>query len=528
MANSSNKVVQLGKQFTRVATLLFCNPKTIQLSPFIKDIVVTTIASAITTVSAVIVTRLLAEGLGPERFGAYSLSRRVLATAAPFTLMGMNLAITRYVAISDDNKSQNVYLLSGLLLGTIPGILLFFIGLILRNFFARLIFQDETYAPLFSVTLLLIVGYTFYIVLYAYYRGSGRINRANLWQIGVIGVGPVIVAGTLAQSGRVDIIVLFMALLFFTATLPLGYYTGNIIRNSAGITLVPPARELLEYGLPRVPAGLALAGIWAVGPFLASYVGTLKDAGYLAAGQSVLMMVEGSIVAFGLVALPKVARLAVSGNREFLRVGITDMLAFILHLGLYATLHLFLWADQIVLILLGSQYQEAIPLMQIILLAMVPYLSYVLLRSIVDAIEKKAINTTNLFLSLLVTLLTALLLVWLGLGVKGLALGTTTGFIVLGFLTIRFLWRTYRLTAYLLKWKESLLLNIGFVSITFILKQVLISSFTGIVLVGLAVCVELILISAFLAVIRKMEVHWFIELEKRVINKSSPPPHSGV
>ena len=56
-------------------------------SPFVKDILFTTITSVLTTVSAIVVTRLLAEGLGPEKFGAYSLSRRMLATIAPFSLL---------------------------------------------------------------------------------------------------------------------------------------------------------------------------------------------------------------------------------------------------------------------------------------------------------------------------------------------------------------------------------------------------------------------------------------------------------
>lgn len=49
-------------------------------SPFVKDILFTTITSVLTTVSTIVVTRLLAEGLGPEKFGANLLSRRTLAT----------------------------------------------------------------------------------------------------------------------------------------------------------------------------------------------------------------------------------------------------------------------------------------------------------------------------------------------------------------------------------------------------------------------------------------------------------------
>jgi O-antigen/teichoic acid export membrane protein len=511
------KIAGYSRLYVRIATLFSFGLQKIQLSPFIRDVLFTSITSVITTLSAVVVTRLLAEGLGPEKFGAYSLSRRMLATIAPFSMLGMNLAITRYVAISQDNRTRGSYFLSGLLLGASPSLLILVIGLVFKNPLSFLIFQDETYASLFSATLLLVVGYTLYLVLYAFYRGSGRMSRANLWQIGVIGVGPVAIAWGLAKSGQVDVIVLLLAVLFFCAVVPLGYYVNMIFRRDSPLELAHSARELLAYGLPRVPAGLALAGMMAIGPFLASHVGALKDAGYLAAGQSVLLLVEGGVMAFGLVALPKVAQLATEGQREFLQDRISDVIAFTLHLGLFATLHIVLWADQVVLILLGSLYGEAIPIMRIILVALIPYLAYVLLRSVIDAIEKRAVNTINLFLSFIVILISASFLVRLGFGVRGLALATTIGFLTLGALTIRYLWINYQLKGSALKLKITLLLNISFIVVALIFKYWLAQDFGGLTLAGAAVGVEGLLFALFILLLWKIKVRWLIELEKRVI-----------
>lgn len=510
----------LGRLHARITTSFFSGLKTIQLSPFVKDILFTTITSLITTLSAVVVTRLLAEGLGPEGFGAYSLSRRTLVMISSFSLLGMDLAIARHIAISKDDETRDRYLLSGSLLGVLPSLLILTIGLMLRQPLAVLIFRNETYACLFAATLLLVVSYAFFIVLYAFYRGANRMSRANLWQIGVVGIGPVGIAWSLAESGRVEIIVLLLATLFFCAVVPLAYYNLKaILYHRSVLELNHPARELLEYGLPRVPAGLALAGMLGLGPFLASHVGGLEEAGYLAAGQSVLSLVQGGVAAFGLVALPKVAQLAAAGKRELLRTGINDIIAFIFHLGLFATLHIFLWADQVVLILLGSQYGKAIPLMRIILLALVPYLSFVLLRSIVDAVEKKAINTLNLFMSFAISLISILLLVWMGFGVKGLALGTVIGFSALGVLTIRYLWRTFQLSNNPLELQRSLLLNVGFITIAFILKYWLVQIFSGLMLVSLVTCVEGALFALFILMLWKIKVRWLVELNRRVIRK---------
>jgi O-antigen/teichoic acid export membrane protein len=37
------------------------------------------------------VTRLLAQGLGPEEFGAYSLTRRIVTTILPFSTLAMGI-----------------------------------------------------------------------------------------------------------------------------------------------------------------------------------------------------------------------------------------------------------------------------------------------------------------------------------------------------------------------------------------------------------------------------------------------------
>ena len=90
---------------------------------------------------------------------------------------------------------------------------------------------------------------------------------------------------------------------------------------------------------------------------------------------------------------------------------IRDTIAFLLHMGIFATLHVLLWADEIVNLLLGAQYREVIPIMRIVMVALIPYLGYVLLRSIVDAVEKKAFNTLNLFIAFGVTLLLDIFLI---------------------------------------------------------------------------------------------------------------------
>ena len=504
------------------AATLYCYMiKAIKLSPFIKDVGLTAITSVVTILSIIIVMRVLAHGLGAEGFGAYSLARQFLSTIIPFSTLAMGVAIPRYIAISKDDHCRFSYLLNGLFLVVILGFVTLITGLIFKNELTVLIFHNKVYSSLFVATLFMLVGYSLYSILYAFYRGLGKMGKANLWQLGIMAIGPIVIALGYAKSGRVDFIVFLMGLMSFTALVPLSFFTYRAISQNKQIFKVKGRlKELLGYGLPRVPGGFAFAGILAIGPFLAPYFGSLKDAGYLVAGQSLFRIVEGGIGAFGLVALPKVAQLFAKGKNEFLKERITDLITLIFHLGLFATLHLILWSDQIVLVWLGNQYAEAIPLIRILLLALIPYLAFTMLCSIIDAVQKRAVNTLNLYMSFIITLVSSLLFAKMGFGVIGMAIGTTMGFITLGLFTTCYLWRAYRLNDKTIIIKQCLLANTGFIACAFVLKYWFEMTFSGITLISIATPMEGLFLSLYCFTLWKLNARWIVELKNRIVKVS--------
>ena len=507
--------------FSRVTHIdLLSNLRThIEISPFIKDIIVTTLTSILGVISAVIVTRLLAENLGPKDFGAYSISRRILGLVAPVTILGMDIALTRYIAIAKSEIERHHYFLCGLILGISPGIILLLLSSPSSSFLAETIYKDRKYSSLFMATMCLVACYAFYVVLYAQYRGSGNMKKANFLQLLIVVIGPLVIVSLFIDKIRVSFLVLILSMLFFCACIPIGL---NVYRIAASGLIKKlnrhNFRELLEYGLPRLPAGFALAGLMGIGPFIAPHVGNLQDAGYLSAAQGVLLIVQSSVVAFGLVALPKVAQLAESGNQDFLRTTIGDTIAFLLHMGLFATLHCILWTDEIVRLLLGAKYLEVIPIMRVVLVSLMPYLGYVLLRSIVDAVEKRAYNTLNLFISLAVTIVLDVLVITVGAGTKGLAWGTTIGFITLGFLTTHFLWDKYQISYKVLQLKEAILLNLILLLISYIFKHFIHIIDRPITYVCIFIF-ELILFSLFIFMLWKIKAPWIYTVKKRIFKE---------
>jgi O-antigen/teichoic acid export membrane protein len=279
-------------------------------------------------------------------------------------------------------------------------------------------------------------------------------------------------------------------------------------------------KKMLAFGLPRVPAGLTFSGILMTGPFLALRIGELKHAGFLSAAQSVLSIVQGGVVAFGLVTLPRVAQLVAGEQNHFLGEKIEVIIGFILHLGFFATLHILLWSDQIIFLMLGPGYEPVIPLMRIILIALIPYLAYVFLRSIIDGVEDKAINTRNLVLSFSITIVIDLVFIQFGLGVMGLALGTTGGLICLGYLTYQYLRKTYSLSSGGWHLSASLIINLILITAALIIKLWMTRYFQN-QIIFLAFVSEGALFTVYIGVLWKIRIPWMMELKKRIFQQQA-------
>ncbi|MBU0568978.1 lipopolysaccharide biosynthesis protein [bacterium] len=491
-----------------------------RISPFLRDVVITTLTSMITILSMIIVTRLLAKGLGPEEFGAYSLARRMVSTLLPFATLTMGVALARYVGLYRNIPDRFFYLWGASIIAVGFSLLIAIMGWVLQKPLAFWIFGKEGYAPLCNALFFMLVGTSLYAVLYAYYRGLGQMGRANLWQVGVMGVCPLVVAAVLASKGGTSLIVFLMGGLFMIAAVPLFYHlvlSWTYIRK--GNELRKRLNDLFKYGWPRTPGGLAFAGILTIGPLLASHFGSLKDAGYLVVGQSLFRIVESGLTGFGLVALPKVAQLHAEGKESFLKERVTDLVALLIQIGLFIFLHLFLWSDLIVLAWLGKDYQEAIPIMRIIVLGLVPYLSYVMLRSIIDALEVKAVNTQNLILALMISLPLSIFLAKVGFGVKGIALGTTLGIVILGGTTLRYLWHRNQGLEEGLMFKRVLLLNILlFLPAWGVHAWLMKNEINGFTLL-IALSIECLIVLIYLTMLKKWQARWMTEIEKRIVIK---------
>jgi O-antigen/teichoic acid export membrane protein len=238
----------------------------------------------------------------------------------------------------------------------------------------------------------------------------------------------------------------------------------------------------------------------------------------------VFRVAELGTAGFGLVVLPRVSALVAGQRDQFLRERVEDLLGLVLHLGIFTACQLAIWAPEIVQVWLGSAYQEALPMIRVLLIALVPYLGYTLLRSVIDGMDDRPVNTWNVYGALACTAALSLVFGLSGLGTLGLAIATAIGFVVLGALTFRFLRQSLRIEGEHIHVVAAVVLNLAAALVALLGRSALLGRLgpAGLLVTGAAV--SAICLAAYLLVLRRLEVRWLVEIEARLLHR---PGSSG-
>lgn len=484
---------------------------------FLRDLVVTGCTSVAVTVALLFITRWLAEGLGPDNFGAYALSRRLLSVVAEFSTIPLGIGITRSLALAEDERSRYTIVTAGLLVVSGIGLSLFLVGASLRRVLALWLFGDAAQAPVLLAALVLFGCYAFYSLLYNTYRGLSRMDRVNVWQAFVGAFGPLAVAWHARAIGSVTPILLLMSLPYGCALAPLLRSVLVGLRRYGALEVRPTLRHLAQYSLPRTLNGVALGCLFGAGPLFAPRAGALRQAGYLVVGQSLVGIAQVGTEAFGVVMLPRIARMAAGREDALLRRGVLNLITLVVDVGAFLVLHSILWADHIVRVLLGPGFEEAVPVVRGMLPAIVPWLAYGMLRSVNDALTIRAVNTINLSVGAVTTLVLSLGALYWGVGVVGLAVAFAAGCYALGALTVRYVALRCEIRFVQLAPARVVGVNLALLGASLVGRQVLLSVVaTPLLLLGIA-CLELLVFGVYMVILRRLQVGWVEEAERQLL-----------
>jgi hypothetical protein len=146
----------------------------------------------------------------------------------------------------------------------------------------------------------------------------------------------------------------------------------------------------------------------------------------------------------------------------------------------------------------------------------VPYLGYAMLRTTIDGLEEKAVNTHSMYAACAATLVLSLAFGAAGFGAPGLAVAGAAGFMVLGALTIRHLWTSLRPVGAHLAVRHAVWLNLLLGAATLGLRRLLVARLAPRELLAVGMTGAALAFVAYLLTLRRLRVRWVGEIEQRL------------
>ena len=366
----------------------------------------TMLTELLVMISGIVLLKLAASLLGPAGFGEYALSRRAIALLYLPLVMGLGIAAPRYIAIARagalEKYSESAFATATLTVGLLPAIVVVILLNVQADWGAMLLFGATELSPLVPPATIALAGLALHSMVYAIYRGRSEMGFANTLQLINLGVVPIAAfalayhsaPAVLTATGAGWLLVSGIALLHVLFRERAGW------RGAASMTA--HLRLLLRFGIPRIPGEFALVGLFAIPALIAVRAHGVVAAGQFSAAMSVLTMASGAFAPVGLVILPRASAQAATGDIAGLRRLVLRILGGGILLASAGVLVGELVIPSFIRWYFGPAFVPAIPVFRAVLIGAIPYAVYILMRSILDALDVKAVNSRNLIITLIV------------------------------------------------------------------------------------------------------------------------------
>jgi O-antigen/teichoic acid export membrane protein len=374
---------------------------------------IATLATELSVLALSVLTlKLATQWLGPSAFGEYSVAKRALSVLTFTLACGLGIGLPRYISLSADTGACSLpagaYLASASLIAagslSVFGVLSY-AGVIPLG---PLLFGTNTTSPLLFIALTIAtLGLVMHLICYGYLRGRLWMRLANGLQLANTGCVPLI--GLLLARGHalVAIILMGSGVILVSIVCFLSFGLGRHLVGVSSQAIRAATRELLRFGLPRVPGEFALFAFTAIPTFVVAHRTGVRSAGQLSLAISVLQLIGALFSGVGVLLLPQVSRLAAHGDVDKVKQLIKHVLAAALSITALMVLALAVYADAAFSRMFGPGFRESAYLTRCLSWAAFPYVIYLVFRNPLDALSAWPYNSINLWAacSVLVALL---------------------------------------------------------------------------------------------------------------------------
>jgi O-antigen/teichoic acid export membrane protein len=492
--------------------------------PLFVDLGFTAFTSAAVLVTSLVMVSLFGKILGAIALAEYLLVRRIYSWLQSATLLGVDMALPRYVAMAEtkDYRRRDQYLLAAIICGSVVTCFM----LVLFNgagaLFSRWLFGSEDLRSLVLALSLFLAGGAAHGVVYGFYRGRLDMNRANILQLINSVAVPLGSAVALFRYHSTSLIVDAIGLLMIFFSLLFSLPMLGQLAKLRWRDLQTPLKTLLRYSIPRLPSIFGFGAMLALGPMLASHRMPLAEVTALLLGMSMLMGISASAEPLGLILLSKVS-MFVSQNRETeLRTHLLYLQEAVVACYVFICLQLIVFTDVLVHAWVGNRLIGDLGVIRLTLVSVPFYLLFAYLRSVVDATSVTPYNTFNILITFGVfAVILAVVMKWSPTNdlLWNIAFALVVAIALLGALTIRTIGKLYALK---LNWKRWLAVA-GLSAILALVSYGLrLAIGTGLTLRSMLI-IELFVSALFFVLLKKigspwLPFFWNLALQRRPAN----------
>lgn len=376
------------------------NPEPDKGRLFVHDVAITMGAEAAAMGSSLLLTGMISRWTGARPLSEYLLLRRVLSWTLAAAFLGLATGLPRYVALSAGAAKRNeaAYFVAALMCMVPMAILAGGLMVLKRALFAHWFFGSSQEANLVIALALLLMGYSIHRAVYGYYRGLLEMTRANLLEVANVAVLPLLVVLALARSQTIPVM---MGLTGVLMTISSAIFALPVLnRLHRPIQLTAHCRELLQYGVPRVPGDFGVAAITAIGPMMAVHFIPLTKVSPLLLGLNILLVVGYAAGPIGIVLLSKLSMMLGRNEHDMVQARLRLLITCVTELSVFACVQLAIFADVVVRAWVGPGFNDQMMVIRVVLLAIPFYLFFMTLRSTIDAATVKPLNMANVMLCL--------------------------------------------------------------------------------------------------------------------------------
>ena len=372
-----------------------------------KDFILTFLTQIIILISGLAVFKLAITQFGDIGFSEFSIVKRNSTYLYTLILLGLGVAVPRYIAMEIGTKSgnENNVFLSAFFIMIFSLIATGIILLFFQGEISFLLFGDQNYVRFLFPIFISIVGLSLHSMVYSYFRGKMIFNYSNLLQIVNMGFVPLVV---FIFSKNIQEVFLYTGLMMsaISLTILIRIFLSQSFEFGTIKIFIP---IIFTYGIQRLPADFGLASLMALPAIFSAHTEGVIIAGYVAFSISLLSLSGQAVAPIGLIMLPQISHLLGEKNFTMIQHYVKKLFIFSLLIAIIGTATYQFFAEELLYLYLGKVELDLIDISKNIMWGALFYPFYVTMRSIVDAYYARAYNTISILASLVVFLLLCLI-----------------------------------------------------------------------------------------------------------------------